>query len=512
MSLVLRIRRETLRENLRRAHEALKNLSSVHERLVGLKQQLKTAGEEMERHRKTIEKVLADPREDTSALEPIPGWMHNLRMQFIMQKELKSIEDRSFIAKVKTSAVIEWQNRLRGLALDQLNKIRDEATTTWSNLNLIEDDAKEMVFAASVELLGGIALRDVRLNAEVCELAEELLWVIRSNPAPRWAMLGGLTSILTRLDDVVRLPYPQWSVWHLPFAVHELWQVEERIFADIKRRLRVSNPAALGRPDIDQRLADACTTYVLGPAFAYAAVTLSFDPADPRFDNRVEAIRAMLAHMTGGEDGGDSYKRKVAEMIGAEWQTANNAARRGTPAPRLEPKERILRQLRDAVSQELGAHEAREAFDAAWDRAVAKLIVPQPVAPAEGDDFQPLCAPLAEALQVLGFRSFPQSMWHEVKKNWMSVLDPDGRESDLRKVLNAAWEARIDPGVTARDLSKLAAMRADISEEERKAWSDLTEHEKKAQLLADLVRRHVRAPLDKVAGRSTNRQPVGDVP
>ena len=511
MSLVLRIRRETLRESLRRAYETLMNLSSGHERLDKLKQQLRTASEEMKRHRDTIENVANDRLLiDENFLSKMQEGMNKLYMEFSLPTELKLIEKQSFIAKVKNSAVIEWQNRIRGRALQQLNRIVDE--TTWSELNRIEDASNETVFAASVELLGGIALRDVRLNAEVCELAEELLKTIRSAPAHRWAMLGGLASILMRLDDVVRLPFPQWSVWHLPFAVHELWRVEVQLFADIKGRLPQDK---LNKPDIDQCLADACTTYVLGPAFAYAALTLSFDPADSRFDSRVEAICAMLVHMTGQERGGVSYEQTVAAMIEAEWKIAKDAARRAAAAPSPEPQERFLKQLRDALSQELGAQEPRNAFDAAWDRAVATLTVAQPVALAQEDDFQPLCKPLAEALQDFGFLSFSQSMWKAVRKDLKAVLDPKGNERDLRKVLNAAWDARIRPDVTAPDLPELASERAGISGEKGAVSSNLSDDEKKVRLLADLVRAHVRGPLDSVAARpaiSASRQPVGELP
>jgi hypothetical protein len=508
MSLVLRIRTETLCESLYRAYETLKNLSGVHERLEGIKQALLKASDEMKEHAKTVEDVLYDLQEP-SALEPVAAWMNALRLRLSigLKNQLRLIEDQSFIAKVKASAVIEWQNRLRGLALDQLNRISSEAGT-WPGLSSIEADAKEMVFAASVELLGGIALRDARLNAEVCELAEVLLTMIRSTQAHRWAMLGGQTSILMRLRNVIRLPFPQWSVWHLPFAVHELWQVEEDNFRELKRRLQATQAAALSEPDIDQRMADACSTYVLGPAFAYAAITLSFNPSDPRFDRRVDAICAMLTHMT-DQEGGDSYKQKVAGMIESEWKLAAAAARQAAPATKIGPGDQFVRRLRDALMNELGTQGQQDAVWAAWDRAVATLHT-LPTEPSEAtDDFERLCAPLAAALQAAGFLSFPQTAWHKVKKDWKSVLEPNSPERDLRHVLNAAWEARIDAEVKARHLSEMVGDPEDMAEEDRGAWDLLTDEEKKAKLLADLIRARAGVSLGKVGARADKRQLPG---
>jgi hypothetical protein len=151
-------------------------------------------------------------------------------------------------------------------------------------------------------------------------------------------------------------------------------------------------------------LADAFATYTMGPAYAYAAITLTMDPARPEDEIRVRAILSMLRNeMSGKKEGMSETYAMVADELRSAWEAAKRQA--GGPFAPM---------------------------------------------PAEMDD-ELLVPLLTKVLRMRGYRSFSLDQWHPLlswreafkKRGWEDAPDlPDG--GDLRHVLNAAWLARVD--------------------------------------------------------------------
>ncbi len=282
--LVLRTRRQTLRSNLCQAYKTLRDLPSLSLRLKDIKAELEAKKELLYQHAGTV-RALSFELLHRDNVKSASLFIDDLiRIFSNWQEQLQKIQDSSFLAQVKSSGVNEWREELENLA-EELDKSVQKNVKTWRDLTTIEATAREKVFCQSVELLGGIALRDARLNADVCELADELLRAMGELGPKHYAILGGLNNILMRLERIVRLPFPQWSVWDLPFAAHEFWhgsqQIREHGSRQITEKVReraMRNldgnlfPNGVSDTEVDKFLADALATNSVGPSFGYPSL------------------------------------------------------------------------------------------------------------------------------------------------------------------------------------------------------------------------------------------------
>jgi len=457
---VWRTRKQKLRSNLCQAYQTLANLPSLSFRFEKIKEELNWHGDEVLKHANVVRNArLAVPSLD---LKGASGFMDDLILTLGgWKQELGEIESGSFLAQVKLSGVDDWRNDLQMRADDLRNHI-DQDVTTWNQLTKAEADAQDQVFGRSVELLGGIALRDARLNADVCELADELLRSIRPTELKHYAILGGLSIILMRLERIIRLPFPQWSVWDLPFAVHEFWHVNRKTSSEVRERImRALPPGLLNDTQWDACLADAFAVYSVGPAFGFAAIALWFLPSDPSYDPRVQIIRAMLRAMDQGWGGGasESYL-DVANDLEIAWRGAVDQARSGVPPSPASsgPFEAIYAELMketvdDALKEFVTSNEFQNILNKACCRAFGETAASLP---PQVDDaqFDEVCRLMIEHLQRLGYKRFPLSDWMNAK-SWKPVLEGNDKSHDLRHVLNAAWEARVES--TTEDDAALTA-------------------------------------------------------
>ena len=86
----------------------------------------------------------------------------------------------------------------------------------------------------------------------------------------------------------MRLWVPHWSIWALPFTAHEFWHVAASLGIWDKLREHLDPEEHCSDPALDTCLADAFATYTIGPAYAYAAVTLLLNP--PRRTSRLGGV------------------------------------------------------------------------------------------------------------------------------------------------------------------------------------------------------------------------------
>lgn len=159
-------------------------------------------------------------------------------------------------------------------------------------------------FGEYLDFVSGLLIRYQRLDQDICRLADDL---IRScsleSTGTAWQSLTVLAlqeSFTKTLARIIRLRFPEWSIWALPLAAHEYGHVVvdevpgikqfvndevDRLLADdrfnkaadeqIKMQIKCQT-----KKQVDVLFADAFATYSLGPAYACAAIILRFDPSN----------------------------------------------------------------------------------------------------------------------------------------------------------------------------------------------------------------------------------------
>lgn len=158
----------------------------------------------------------------------------------------------------------------------------------------------EPLFAEYVDLLRGLALRETGIERGICELADRLLeGCDRGSPAP-WASVAIPSyrgpSELTPAQ-IVRLGFPEWTVWALPLAAHEFGRIVASQNPTLSKGL-AADAAECGEPVevLTCALADAFATYAVGPAYACAAIFMRLDPR-PRVPGGGRAVDGARAQM-----------------------------------------------------------------------------------------------------------------------------------------------------------------------------------------------------------------------
>jgi hypothetical protein len=275
------------------------------------------------------------------------------------------------------------------------------------------------IFCEYLDFLSGLALRDTGLDQGMCRIADRLFrdggnlpdnftWNSLTIPAQREALQATLARI-------VRLSFPDWTIWALPLAAHEFGHVAVTIGA-VKEF--VSERAADGqvRHHLEVCLADAFATHMMGPAYACAVILLRLDPCtafapedDRLTEKRARVVLAMLEYLDGlGQTDAGAYS-EIRSLLESEWKDA-------------------LREV--GVTETLSEEDEKEIGQ--WVKLISKTMGK--------------------------FRALPPSVWPRVTE-LAKILDPvqvenykvRGGDDDLRVVLNAAWKRRIDD----KDLSRV---------------------------------------------------------
>ncbi|MFD0273125.1 hypothetical protein ACFVHB_04315 [Kitasatospora sp. NPDC127111] len=145
----------------------------------------------------------------------------------------------------------------------------------------------EVVFAEYVDFLGGLTLRDASLDGQVCRIADNLIRELvaptrgETTPAEMIALPARRDTVHLALKRLLRLGFPEWSLWELPFVARELGLFIALDPGESGRRSR--SVLAEGIPDhrsefATEIYADAFATYTMGPAYACASALLRFQP------------------------------------------------------------------------------------------------------------------------------------------------------------------------------------------------------------------------------------------
>lgn len=329
----------------------------------------------------------------------------------------------------------EWLMKAREKELDMLRKQVDgnlALDICWENFRTTRKDCR-MLFRECLAFLEGALIRGVGLDDGICQVADAILADLSYKADIPWQRFTIMAEgeFFTNLTEVIRLRFPEFSIWNLPIAAHEFGHY----VAEQLRKGEPSDPFVTilhgeGRFEPDERdirflheqFADLFATYTLGPAYACTSILLSFDPrtADrdgdehPAAAKRVHFILKALEEMD--RDSVAQPQLGIINTLRSLWQGSLEAV--GKPEP-LSPD--VIGQLNSRLNQlyvqvaEKSQRLAGARYNS-WSRAAllsAKLLSDK------------------EATQL---------------------LEEHQREITLPDVLNAAWLCRIKHWDTHRHL------------------------------------------------------------
>jgi hypothetical protein len=230
-----------------------------------------------------------------------------------------------------------------------------------------------------------------------------------------------LQTMSTTLARIVRLSYPEWTVWSLPLTAYEFWfVVDANRSMDTELQHAIAAQSGVVAP-VDEwsklSLADAFATYTMGPAYGCAAIALILDPA-----------------MQPGPDPGALAHEVRAHTIIETLEAMDSA---GSAIDRLYGD--IARELREgwqaAVQQACEPRSAEAEAELAGQKARAAVLARAMVSVLDGRGYIKLTAVAWN--QVLQLRDQLRS------GTATDAVLPVGME--LWQILNAGWLARIAP-------------------------------------------------------------------
>lgn len=199
----------------------------------------------------------------------------------------------------------------------------------WNDFAAIKEEAN-LIFNLCLDFLGGMAVRRWELEDGICALAEKMLERFASDIGIGWQsvlILGDERPFddIIKLTAIIRLRFPEWDIWSLPFIGYEFGQLAarqdlsaslENYFEDKKEKIKQlithsdipeselsRQPRSViemregyqnnvrTKEDVDRYIeqqiihlrnlfADIFATYFMGPAYVYSRTYLRLMPTD----------------------------------------------------------------------------------------------------------------------------------------------------------------------------------------------------------------------------------------
>ena len=164
----------------------------------------------------------------------------------------------------------------------------------WQQLTTQKEKCTGL-FKESLNFLGGALLRNIHRIDRLCQIADALLFQLSKQVGVEWNRSTILAegSFFTEATGVIRLPFPDYSIWNLPVAVHELGHyVGPRIVNSdgafpyqIKRQQIQASYTDAAEAEREksfwqEEFSDLFAVYAIGPAYACACLVTMFSPTD----------------------------------------------------------------------------------------------------------------------------------------------------------------------------------------------------------------------------------------
>jgi len=236
-------------------------------------------------------------------------------------------------------------------ALDKLcEEIKDDVAldACWDSFRYIRLGC-EPLFRECLAFLHGSLVRTAGLDEGLCGIADALLDDLSKRTGVPWGRFTLLAEkeFFGDMAEIVRLRFPEISIWSLPIAAHEFGHF---VGPKIEVPVPGGNPrypfqAILEREQkkdsrswslMHEQFADIFATYTLGPAFACACILLRFDPrtaylegkTHPADATRVYLISKTMEKMSEAEGGIEPPFQIITEWLGKLWKRGLSATGR----------------------------------------------------------------------------------------------------------------------------------------------------------------------------------------
>jgi hypothetical protein len=223
----------------------------------------------------------------------------------------------------------------------------------WRPLRDVEEKARPLQREA-LEFLAGLLVEDREpaslaggaVGPSIRALADDLLRDYAVRTGVNWSAqtVLGRDPFVEPHTDVIRVRFPDWSLWSLPLVAHEFGHLVAQATPRFRREQRQLRGAAAGAEpaaQFEELFADVFAVYTMGPAFACDAILLEFNPAQayeprgrhPTHAERVCVILQTLREMnerTRGAGNSGEYA-SIIELLEGRWSMA--LADIGAPPP-----------------------------------------------------------------------------------------------------------------------------------------------------------------------------------
>lgn len=272
---------------------------------------------------------------------------------------------------------IEYQKRVLSRIMASVTKPKVDADSLEEAWRYYEGTfvRSQSILRECFEIIGTLAIRNNDLDEQVLVIADELVsecLVLSTHHSHYYLLVPGVEDTFSKtVSRIIRLRFPEWTIWHLPLVAHELGHVivsetlEED--EDIDELFQILKPLAQyfsdslagldGWQKQDDKVeatelddwaadrfhefsADAFATYLMGPAYACSAILLRLDPGmdesegRPSDAQRAHVILSMLRWMSNQEGVKKPYQA-IIDKLQKYW---SESLKRVNEQARLTPE------------------------------------------------------------------------------------------------------------------------------------------------------------------------------
>jgi hypothetical protein len=249
----------------------------------------------------------------------------------------------------------------------------------WRELGELQRNS-DRVFGECLVFIHGALARKANLDEDICKFTDDLLDDLANYSDVPWGRFTLLATSEFYLDiaEIIRVRYPELSLWSLPLAAHEFGhylgqRLHEKKGGDFTYQsqdmLKAANKKA---PDqlhdqnwyhLQEHFADLFATYALGPAYAAAFILLRMNPAGSQDDmpshpsgaKRVHGILRVLDKMDDRQ--ATPFERPfhgVTARLREIWQTGLSGVGKAEKLPNVQAS--LINQQMDQLLELLIAH------------------------------------------------------------------------------------------------------------------------------------------------------------
>ena len=174
---------------------------------------------------------------------------------------------------------------------------KDSPQNSWEAFQITRQKC-EVLIKECLDFAQGALARTAGLDFGLCRIADALLMEIGHRADLNWNRftIPAVGEFFHDIAGVIRVRFPESSIWSLPVACHELGHFAEQELADrdngqtrrpIKEKLeQAQSTRRVEGPILRELFADLFATYALGPAYACTCILLRFDPSRAYFQGK----------------------------------------------------------------------------------------------------------------------------------------------------------------------------------------------------------------------------------